>query len=917
MANSTDDELSVHHIFKFCNNFLQFFMVATDLVLLQSLAAIAKPANPKTTPSNYRIPIQDLSQNILTTPAIIPQANQTIPVGLNINGKNILPSMNVRGREDGEKAVEFDRWLVPFDEIIEALKFKAKEEVNGKIEISSPLFKFQLPANRLLQDPQLGRAISIKDLNTIPRVAAKFNINKYAIELISPSLDWNANSTILEQSIEIDGLPTVKPVGWGLGAIQERVNVSGQNRNSGTTQGEFKAIGNIFDASWYLRLDQSQFDLPKNWNITDGIAIRQRPQHDLAVGSQIPFWKSQNNQSGAYWGATSIWREGFTPPNQSYGSDFLVGERLQSSRLGRSIVGQALPGTLVQLVNGAQIQVLKEALVDSSGVYRFDNIIVGNSIDSPFGQDYRILLYPNAQLTANPEIRPAQFVTTPGQLPTGASALVVSAGGNRIAAGNFGNFDAVEGGALYRRGINENLTVGVGSAFDRQLLGVGEIFWQPDRIPLQVAVSGTTGFQGSILGRVDYTPSSEFFFNSNVDRFSTRSSANWRLSSNFTALANYDSRKGTSMGGQYSSTNSRYNSTYIRAEIDNQARLRLSANQRLNNWQFNHQSNESASTTQIIYNLTKNPSTIVDTGHELIASYQTNNQTSTNINNPAFTSLVWRYRSPERTTNAHSRWQTELGYGINSFGTGALAGLDLNLMPGLQLRGSYRGVSENNGRDSYALELNTTLLTSTGIQGTDSQIEDLRTQGQIQLTAFIDNNSNGRQDLGEPGYYDPLLFKINQKQLKYFQVTNSNNSATVKLPPDSYRLDIDPAGYPVNYRASVEAMRVEIAAGNFTPISIPLVPAYIYTGEVRDHSGTPVPGARVEAISVVKGIRISSITNSAGIYYLEGLEQGEYQIKIGGLAATPARIRITNRSQFTQELNLSVTLPTEKIPVRK
>jgi hypothetical protein len=910
MANSTNDRSSIDRLLKYCNNFLPIVAIASDLFLWQSLSAIAKPSDRQTTPSNPLPPIQDLSQNIPTTPAIIPQSNATIPVGLNINGKNVLPSMNVRGHEDGEKAVNFDNWLVPFDEVIEALKFNTKVAVNGEIEISSPLFKFQLPANRLFPDPQLGRAIAIKDLNTIPRVAAKFNINKYAIEITSPSLEWTAGSTIVEQPIEVDGLPTAKPTGWGIGAIQERVNFSGQNRNPGTSQGELKAIGNIFDASWYLRLDQSQFDLPKNWHISDGIVIRQRPKHDLAIGSQIPFWRSPSGyQSGTYWGATSIWREGFTPPTQVYGSDFSIGDRLQSARIGRSIVGQAVPGTLVQLVNGTQIQVLKEALVDSSGVYRFDNVVVSNQIDSPFGQDYRVLLYPNAQLTASPEIRPAQFVTTPGQLPTGASAVVVSAGGNRIASGNFGNFDAVQGGALYRRGMNENLTIGVGAALDRQLLGVGEIFWQPDRIPLQVAVSGTTGAQGSILGRVDYNPSPDFFFTGNIDRLSTRSAASWRVNNNFTALSNYDSRRGTSIGGQYNSNNSRYNSTYLRAEIDNQARLRFSANQRLDNWQLSHQSNESASTTQVIYKLDKNLDRIIDAGHELVASYQTNTQTAGITNSsPDFTSLVWRYRSPDRTSNGRSRWQTELGYGLNSFGNGAIAGIDLNLAPGWQLRGSYRGVSENNGRDSYAIELNTTLLTSNGIQGTDGQIEDLRTQGQVQLTAFLDRNTNGRQDPGEAAYYDPLLFKINQKQLKYFQVANAIDSAIVKLPPDSYRLDIDPAGYPINYHSSIEAIRLEISAGNFTPISIPLAPAYTYTGEVRDKIGHPIPGVRVEAISFKTGQIISSISNSAGVYYLEGLEQGEYQLKVGNLPTTPDRLRITYQSQFTQELNLSVTL---------
>jgi hypothetical protein len=35
----------------------------------------------------------------------------------------------------------------------------------------------------------LGTAIAIKDLNTIPGITAKFDINKYAIDVTAPAID--------------------------------------------------------------------------------------------------------------------------------------------------------------------------------------------------------------------------------------------------------------------------------------------------------------------------------------------------------------------------------------------------------------------------------------------------------------------------------------------------------------------------------------------------------------------------------------------------------------------------------------------------------------------------------------------------------------------------------------------------------
>jgi hypothetical protein len=224
MADSRNSKPSLNRILNCCKNLPQLVIIASCLVILLTPISLAETIDPKIAPSNPN-PQQDISQKTPTSPAVIPQSTQTLPVGLNINGKNILPSMNVRGREDGEKAIDFDLWLVPFDEVIDALKFKLKEDTNGQIEVRSALAKFLLPVSKLVKDPQLGRAIAVKDLNTIPGITAKFNINKYAIDLVVPSLDRNANPEIVEQPIVLDGLPANRPVGWGLGAIQQRVNV--------------------------------------------------------------------------------------------------------------------------------------------------------------------------------------------------------------------------------------------------------------------------------------------------------------------------------------------------------------------------------------------------------------------------------------------------------------------------------------------------------------------------------------------------------------------------------------------------------------------------------------------------------------------------------------------------------------------
>jgi len=65
----------------------------------------------------------------------------------------------------------------------------------------------------------------------------------------------------------------------------------------------------------------------------------------------------------------------------------------------------------------------------------------------------------------------------------------------------------------------------------------------------------------------------------------------------------------------------------------------------------------------------------------------------------------------------------------------------------------------------------------------------------------------------------------------------------------------------------------------------------------------------VEAVPIEpgEGRRVISITNGAGIFFLEGLELGRYNLIVVGQPAEPGSIEITQDSEAFQEINL--TLP--------
>ncbi len=124
----------------------------------------------------------------------------------------------------------------------------------------------------------------------------------------------------------------------------------------------------------------------------------------------------------------------------------------------------------------------------------------------------------------------------------------------------------------------------------------------------------------------------------------------------------------------------------------------------------------------------------------------------------------------------------------------------------------------------------------------------------------------------------------------------------VRLPPGTYRLDLDPAGFPPDWQAASEALAVNVVAGSYTPVAIPLIQSYTRYGVITDAQGNAIAGARVEAMPAGRGKRRFSVTNGAGVYYLEGLRQGNYLLQVNGKSA--GNLNLEASSVAFQELNI-------------
>ena len=323
--------------------------------------------------------------------------------------------------------------------------------------------------------------------------------------------------------------------------------------------------------------------------------------------------------------------------------------------------------------------------------------------------------------------------------------------------------------------------------------------------------------------------------------------------------------------------------------------------QQLGQWDLQHQGNEAGTISYLTYAFrsadARNKNRQTNTGSSIQLTYQTSQVNKAN----EFTTLAWRYRPTSR-----SSWEAELGYGMGNVGGGWLASGALNVLPGVNLRGRYQTVI-NITCPSFSLEIVANLETKDGWRENPQQLDIFRTHGGIEIVPFFDQNGNGEKDAGEKSYIDLELINLNNRPLKPYRPVVEKDRISAGLAPGKYRLDFDPSGFPADWRTKSTGYAVEVAAGSYTKVLVPLMPSYTIEGIARDRQGKPLAGAKVELVPTSEGERIFSITNGEGQFYLESLSQGSYRLLVNGKSISPATVNLNSSSQTSQTLNLNLT----------
>ncbi len=871
-------------------------------------------------------------------------------VGLAIDNMTTVEATLVKGREDGAGAIAFDSWLIPFDDAIAALGASVTPQSDGLVAIRAPGLATALDLSQLVVDDDLGQVISIADIEEKFGIPAEFSFAQYAINFLPPKGvqptgaltrgSANRQDRYYIQPVVTTGLPVVNPSTLSLSGLQQqtRLNSTGTNGAIGKPTGKISAIGSVLGGSWYAQFNQPEIGGLSSWQLEDLQYFRQSSapasaeeavsqNADYVLGSQSTFWRSLNQQrrsqrNQSFWGATTVQRWGFSSPAYASQGGFNAQLRMRSNQIGRTVSGEADPGTFVQLTQGLNGPVFDETIVDSSGVYRFEDVPIGGSSQYA-SQRYQVQLYANGQLTNTPEIRTATFSTLPGQLPKGASTMVASVGmGHQLKPNQIlGDFNTFRGGIAYRRGVSEALTVGAGFIQDGSPQILTEAFYLPEGVPLQAAFSTLVDVASSetrVDADVRYQPTKKLKMTFDSDQLSQRFDVDWKLSPRMALSVAGNSRtRALSIGANASYRIGQWAGS-ANAAIDTRQNLRWQLSARNQKFNFAHQGSEVYTYTEASYLLPSRRSKTAFSrlGHQLALSYETRRQLSVGLDfdgnqltlpTGRLAIAQWRYRSPNTATDGRSAWSYSLGYGVGAQGSGPLASASVALGSGFDIQMRYQGVSAFSDRNSFQLSLVSNLDTRNGLGWGSRNQARLRNQGGMVLQPFLDTNGNGSREAEEPLYLeDPhLLLKVDNAALQSHQAEIQPDGVLLTMPPATYRIDIDPAGLPIDRAARELAYAADVIAGQYTTVTVPLTLSYTVSGVVVDSNGEGVSGARVEAISA-SGHRKMSVTNGAGVYYLERLYPERYEIQVDGntVEAAPLHLEEETSPFLEREIHL-------------
>lgn len=622
----------------------------------------------------------------------IDQQSNIFPIELSVMGKSTKTTILVRSQSQEKN--KYSDWLLPLDTVAQALNLQViPRENNINIELRSPSKNILIATESLQVDPQLGLVVSPTKLEELLNIESELNEKENRINLTP---EWLAlrEQTLEENRVDLNRRPEVEIEIEGVKPLNDPGTIS---PNTNYPQ-NLAVRGEILGGEWYVRLHQADVENRETINLQEAQYSYQSESADYLIGLQPQSWLGDNR--GRFWGFTTIQRWGFTP---GVSSNQVIGkERMQAQEIGRTIVGNSKPSTLVELVKKGETEAIATTTADAEGNYRFDQIpSVAGKITH-----YQVRFYESGEVTEEPtSVENLVLATMENQLPAGASALMITGGTNQEMSAEetfLGKINDLHGGISYRLGVTEELTFGLKFGYNELFSGLGELLYQPTSIPLQISLSVLTDQENEdwkINSQLIYQPTPDLQFNWQSNRQSHYLGLNWEAFPGLDLFLSghyYQDIWTGKMGLKY--TNEDFGAIAT-ARLNQANELLWTFSSHLGHFQLVYQDQAYRKLGEISYNFSNTVNQ--GHGHWIFTSYEYYNRLD-DADNLAI--VGWRYRSPQEAVTG-GFWQFDLGYGFGSVGTGFSCAATRQLVRGLSLKVEYQSVSVNGDNSVVKLKL--------------------------------------------------------------------------------------------------------------------------------------------------------------------------------------------------------------------
>lgn len=288
-------------------------------------------------------------------------------------------------------------------------------------------------------------------------------------------------------------------------------------------------------------------------------------------------------------------------------------------------------------------------------------------------------------------------------LPRGNSTLTVSGGGNKNLAledATSKEFEQFRGGISYRHGVVEDVTMGVGFAYEDFFVGFTQLTYNSDNFPLKTTVSLLAKESGiDFRSHVRFKPAENFVINYYHDQEKDKFDASWKMFSGLTLVADGDAKKNTFSTGIKVAIHTDYMSISAKAALDANNNLQWKLKSNIGGLEFTHQSSKEKSISNIDLDLVESGTFGVQ--YSAFVKYKS----EAKHNHEPF--MVWgsKIQSGEKITPSEHLWSFNLGYGSSSHGNGLIASGGIFLNPSISLKLSYQEISATSDDTKVKLEI--------------------------------------------------------------------------------------------------------------------------------------------------------------------------------------------------------------------